>query len=422
MKFQLYQPQAIHELGKRTNQEDSIYPLKGAATLGSRLFIVCDGMGGHEKGEVASAAVCQGMSKPAEEMLASSGIISDDDFQRLLNGAFSALDEADVNHEGTMGTTMTFMCLHNNGCLVAHIGDSRIYHLRPATGQVLYRSRDHSLVQQLYELGEISYNEMATSPRKNIILKAMQPHQEEAVNATLAHITDIKEGDYFYLCSDGMLEQMEDDELMDILRANCSDTEKAQELIRRTAENADNHSAYLVHIKGVEREEGDQLLMSDEDEARAKNKALNDHQKDTVWDFTLPLVEEAPATIASQPLPKKNKLKKFILPAVLLVLIAGIIVALLLLCGGKKSTDNDTDLEDDQPSTGTLLEEMSDRENKADEDEDGPTPASAKPYLEKKATDKALPVEPDPMPQSTPAVVVGSSMDKADEHSSSKGE
>ena len=162
--------------------------------------------------------------------------------------------------------------------------------------------------------------------------------------------------------------------------------------------------------------------MSDEEEARAKNKALNDHQKDTVWDFTLPLVEEAPATIASQPLPKKNKLKKFILPAVLLVLIAGIIVALLLLCGGKKSTDNDTDLEDDQPTTGTLLEEMSDREDEADEDEDGPTPASAKPYLEKKATDKALPVEPDPMPQSTPAVVVGSSMDKADEHSSSKGE
>ena len=226
------------------------------------------------------------MSKPADgDAVPAGGIISDHDFESCSTEAFSALDAADVNHEGTMGTTMTFMCLHNNGCLVAHIGDSRIYHLRPATGQVLYRSRDHSLVQQLYELGEISYNEMATSPRKNIILKAMQPHQEEAVNATLAHITDIKEGDYFYLCSDGMLEEMDDDELMDILRHDCSDEEKADELIRRTVDNADNHSAYLLHIKDVERvNPGDQLLMSDEEEARAKNKALNDHQKDQAWD------------------------------------------------------------------------------------------------------------------------------------------
>ena len=57
MKIQIYQPQAIHELGQRSNQEDTIYPALGAATTSCRLFLVCDGMGGHDQGEVASAAV-----------------------------------------------------------------------------------------------------------------------------------------------------------------------------------------------------------------------------------------------------------------------------------------------------------------------------------------------------------------------------
>ena len=209
MKFQLYVPQAIHQLGKRKNQEDTIYPVAGQATADDRLFIVCDGMGGHEKGEVASAAVCEGLSQAIGELLPAGEALTDQQFESALTKAFDALDAADVAHEGKMGTTMTFLCLHKGGCLVAHIGDSRIYHLRPQSEQVLYRSRDHSLVQQLYELGEISYNEMGTSQRKNIILKAMQPFQEERSKATLVHITDILPGDYFYLCSDGMLEQME---------------------------------------------------------------------------------------------------------------------------------------------------------------------------------------------------------------------
>ncbi|MCR5678871.1 MAG: protein phosphatase 2C domain-containing protein [Prevotella sp.] len=357
MKFQLYQPQAIYELGQRSNQEDSIYPRIGKATVDDRLFLVCDGMGGHDKGEVASAAVCSAMSQATQALLSADTPFTDAQFQSVLAITYDSLDAADVKEEGKMGTTMTFLCLHKGGALVAHIGDSRIYHLRPSTGEVLYRSRDHSLVQQLYELGELSYNGMKTSPRKNVIMRAMQPYQESRSKASLAHITDIRPGDYFYMCSDGMLEEMEDDELMSIMSSELSDEEKIGELIRRTEENKDNHSAYLVRIKEVVAEPGDELFSSDEAELRASNKALNDTRKDEAWDNSVPPVPQKEGEWKNEgplPLPSERKwnqsggqsasdlFRKYW--PVLAFLVAAVVVALLLLfCGGKSDDASDDD-------------------------------------------------------------------------------
>lgn len=288
MKIQLFQPQAISELGHRKNQEDSIYPAKGEATEENRVFVVCDGMGGLDKGEVASAAVCEALSRVCERIHNADAPFTDDDFRQALKEAYDALDAADVNNEAAMGTTMTFICFHRGGCLVAHIGDSRIYHLRPSLGYpkgVLFRSRDHSLVQQLYELGEISYYEMGTSPRKNVILRAMQPHQEQRTKATFAYITDVNAGDYFYLCTDGMLEQMEDDELLGIVGdASMTDEQKVERLVELTVDNADNHSGYLIQVKSVETEpEFDAKMPNNEPDLRKRNKCLNDHDKNNAW-------------------------------------------------------------------------------------------------------------------------------------------
>ena len=345
MKFQLYQPQAIYQLGQRSNQEDSIYPRFGEATADNRLFLVCDGMGGHDKGEVASAAVCIAMSRATEEILAANASFSDEQFYSVLGKTYDALDAADVKKEGKMGTTMTFLCLHKGGALVAHIGDSRIYHLRPSTGEVLFRSRDHSLVQQLYELGELSYNGMKTSPRKNVILRAMQPYQETRSKASLAHITDIRPGDYFYMCSDGMLEEMEDEELMSIITSELTDEEKVDELIRRTEENKDNHSAYLVRIKDVEAEAGDELYPSDEADLRSRNKALNDNHKDEVWDTgsraitpaagpAIPAAAQSGAMQGETP-SATDMLRKY--GPFLAILAAAIVACLLYFCTGKNS-------------------------------------------------------------------------------------
>ncbi|MBO7570067.1 MAG: serine/threonine-protein phosphatase [Bacteroidaceae bacterium] len=268
MRYELYLPLAIHELGQRQNQEDTIFPVKGQATSDNRLFIVCDGMGGHEKGEVASNLVCQSISQyfQSRHVTPDQGL-SDDTLREALQYAYTQLDQADDGAAKKMGTTLIFLYLHRNGATIAHIGDSRIYHIRPGRG-VLYQSRDHSLVFELFQAGEITYDEMRRSPQKNIITRAMQPGEDNRVRADIVHTTDIQPGDYFYLCTDGMLEEMENEELAFIFSADISDEEKCQRLILATADNKDNHSAYLIHIKDVVREEGDDEKPNDEATSR----------------------------------------------------------------------------------------------------------------------------------------------------------
>lgn len=273
MKYEIFTPIAIHELGQRTNQEDNIFPIMGAATTDSRLFIVCDGMGGHEKGEVASNLVCQSISQyfQSHQVTSEQGF-SDEIFRDALQYAYTQLDKEDDGATRKMGTTLTFLFLHRDGATMAHIGDSRIYHIRPGKG-ILYQSRDHSLVFELFQAGEITYDEMRTSPQKNIITRAMQPCEENRVRADIVHTTDIQPGDYFYLCTDGMLEQMVNEEINTLFSAPTSDEEKRQRLIEATQCNSDNHSAYLIHIKDVICEQGDDTKTNDE--ATSRYNAIN---------------------------------------------------------------------------------------------------------------------------------------------------
>ena len=252
MKFTINTPLAIHELGKRQNQEDAIYPVIGNATADDRLFLVCDGMGGHESGEVASNTVCQAMSKFINEN-ANGDTFSDALLKQAIDYAYNALDEANIGHDSvkTMGTTMTLLKLHEGGCTIAHMGDSRIYHIRPAE-HYIWHTRDHSLVNDMYEIGEIKLEEMKNYPQKNVITRAMQPGQERRSKAAVKLITDIKAGDFFFLCSDGMLEETEDENLLNIFSdPDTTDEEKREILVKVTEDNRDNHSAYIIHVTGV---------------------------------------------------------------------------------------------------------------------------------------------------------------------------
>ena len=255
MKFEV-KAYSMQELGQRQNQEDCLFPAVGGQTGGDRLFILCDGMGGHEKGEVASATVCEVMSRAILSMWKPSEPLADDIFQKALDAAYDALDAKDDGGERKMGTTMTFVCLHANGATVAHIGDSRVYQLRPASGgktaRIVFRTQDHSLVNDLVKVGEITEDEAKHHPQKNVITRAMQPRQERRAKADIAHLTDIQKGDYFYMCSDGMLEEMSDENILNIITKPDASNEQKIEILRgATDENKDNHTACLIYINKV---------------------------------------------------------------------------------------------------------------------------------------------------------------------------
>lgn len=261
---------AIHELGQRPNQEDSMWP-QGKTDGSERLFIVCDGMGGHERGEVASQIISKSLGWYIGKY--ADGTLTDQMLLDALSYAYDELDKEDNGELRKMGTTLTLFYAGRQGVTVAHIGDSRIYHIRPGVG-MLYKSRDHSLVYDLYWNDEIGYDEMAVHPQKNVITKAITTGRDNRVEPSVCHISDIREGDWFYLCSDGMLEQMTDEELVTLLTSNASDADKRQELIEKTRENHDNHTAWMLRVLRVTSEPGIAEFSADEVKV-AKCNALN---------------------------------------------------------------------------------------------------------------------------------------------------
>lgn len=265
MKYRL-KVYSILEYGQRVDsegnphQEDCIFPAYGQQKDSDRLFILCDGMGGHEAGEVASATVCSAMSQSVFESAPDAeGDFSDDNLSKAVTDAFNALDAISkdgANEEKKMGTTMTFLKFHNKGCTIAHMGDSRVYHIRPGKGRddskILFKTYDHSLVNDLIKIGELTPEEAKHSKQKNVITRAMQPYMKRQPKPDVYHTAEIKPGDYFYMCSDGMLEQMEDENILfNFSEATGDDENKVKILTQATSQNSDNHSAIIVHVLDV---------------------------------------------------------------------------------------------------------------------------------------------------------------------------
>lgn len=278
MKIDIYPPLHLHEIGFRENQEDALWPKE--AGVESRLFILCDGMGGHEHGEVASQTVCQSIGKWYQEHLNGEDVLSDDQLRDAIEYAYTELDKYADGSPRQMGTTLTLLYIGSKGVTAAHMGDSRIYHIRPYSPPelggvwgglnegILYQSRDHSLAFDLFQAGEITYEEMATYPQRNVVTRAMTPGEDNRMRPDIIHISDIKSDDYFYMCSDGMMEKMTNDDLMSMLSADMDDKMKVGYLKMATNQSFDNHTAWLIHIKDVIKEENDDQYENEESTSR----------------------------------------------------------------------------------------------------------------------------------------------------------
>ncbi len=259
MRYQLT-VYSIQEQGKRANQEDSLFPALNQQNDYDRLFVLCDGMGGHAKGEVASATVCEAISASVKQMCPDpEGVFTDEMLLQAINDAFDSLDAVDPDDGSLkkMGTTMTFLKLHADGATIAHMGDSRVYHVRPGRTpeetRILFVTEDHSLVNDLVKIGELTPEEARTSKQKNVITRAMQPHMERRPRADIYHTVDIRPGDYFFLCSDGILERWDDYNVRNCFSYSYGDDlTRVQNIIDETRDNSDNHTAIIVKILDVE--------------------------------------------------------------------------------------------------------------------------------------------------------------------------
>jgi protein phosphatase len=193
------------------------------------LFVVCDGMGGHAMGEVASQVICTTICDYWNSALV------DSDTETVLKGAFyrasEALDaKADVLHKVEMGTTMVLAAIYNDKITIAHCGDSRCYLLRPNVG-VVYRTEDH----------------VEHSVWGVYINRSFFSYHRQNANVEIRQF-DLQPGDRVFLCTDGVSSYVNPDILRDRLMDDKSPEEVADivKFLCEKSNTPDNYSGILV--------------------------------------------------------------------------------------------------------------------------------------------------------------------------------
>lgn len=240
--------------GRRDYQQDARYPDMDRAPKGFRTFIVCDGVGGKEEGEVASATVCKAFARYTAGFANPIYEFSKDSFRDALTSAYSSLWEAIGERSAQMATTLALLHFNSHNALVAHIGDSRVYQIRPNVG-VIYRTSDHSLVNVMVHAGALTPEQAVNHPKSHVITRSMtmpEPGCEPSA-ADVIRLTDIEEGDYFLLCTDGALHDVDDSYLVNLFSSSMSEDEIFNRLAERSADSSDNNTAVIVRIESAPR-------------------------------------------------------------------------------------------------------------------------------------------------------------------------
>lgn len=273
MKIELFQPYSFCRIGRRNNQEDARFPDEDMPSPDTYCFVVCDGVGGEENGEVASRVVCDAFGEYMN-LVRQNEAFTADDFRKALSFVYNRLLEAMEMKGREMATTLTFLCFHKEGVLAAHIGDSRIYHIRPHVG-ILYRSNDHSLVNALVHAGSITPGAGISHQKSNYITRFLGYVEKDAELpiADVIQLNDIEPGDYFFLCTDGVIQQLDEEDLFNILGGKEGDEEKMKRIEECCSNSSDNNTACLIPVQMVSMEEED-LPIWNVDEGEERNITL----------------------------------------------------------------------------------------------------------------------------------------------------
>ena len=237
----------------RSHNEDAVF-----ADAAAGFVVLADGMGGYNAGEVASGMTTALLGSELKKAFAErepfqveadgrlrAHVVLEAEIGRA-NGAIHQAAQSQPQYAG-MGTTLVMAVFHNNAVTVAHIGDSRLYRLRgEAFGPI---TRDHSLLQEQIDSGIITAEQARHSQNKNLVTRALgvDPTVEPEI-----HDYDVQPGDIYLLCSDGLNDMVEGEEIgmtLQMLGANLELC--ATQLVQMANDNGgrDNVSVILVRVR-----------------------------------------------------------------------------------------------------------------------------------------------------------------------------
>ena len=235
---------SITDIGKRrSSNQDFVYASEQPVGNLTNLMIVADGMGGHNAGDLASRYTVESMVAYIERSEEKRPIPLLSMAIHYANDLVMEKAKTDKALEG-MGTTVVAATIQDGYLYVANVGDSRLYLIDQEIEQI---TRDHSLVEEMIRIGELQRQDARSHPDRNVITRAIGVNSPVKID-----FFDMKleEGDRILLCSDGLTNMVDDDEILPIVKKCASPQEAAQRLVTEANKNGgkDNVSVVLAEF------------------------------------------------------------------------------------------------------------------------------------------------------------------------------
>jgi protein phosphatase len=211
----------------------------------SPLFVVADGMGGAQAGEVASRIAVESFRHGLDDASRPEAALAT--LALAANSRIHELSHSDAEHAG-MGTTLTAVYVGDSEVAIAHVGDSRAYCLRD--GELLRLTDDHSLVDELMRQGRLTPEEAIEHPQRSVITRALGPEGTVEVDTRSFRA---RPGDVYLLCSDGLTTMLSEEEIADALRSHPRLRDAGEALIAAANEagGRDNITVVLLRLEEV---------------------------------------------------------------------------------------------------------------------------------------------------------------------------
>ena len=235
---------SLTDVGRvRESNQDYVYTSESPVGNLPNLFIVADGMGGHNAGDFASKYTVEQIVAYIEKAPMTNPVDLIRGAVTKANASLMAQAKSDVSLSG-MGTTVVIATIIKGCMYVANVGDSRLYLLQDELTQI---TRDHSLVQEMVRMGEMDASEAKSHPDKNIITRAVGAFEDLAIDFFEEHV---EPGDVILMCTDGLSNMVDDTDIRQMIQTGRDVVEKVQRLVEAANRGGgkDNITVAVIEI------------------------------------------------------------------------------------------------------------------------------------------------------------------------------